>query len=205
MDMKDMTLTAFTEALASKSPAPGGGGASALAGALGAALGAMVGELTLGKPKYAAVEDEMQALTDRAKNLAGELLALADEDAAAFLPLSRAYGIPKDDPDRAAEMERCLRLAAEPPMQMVRLCCEAIALMEDFAARGSVLAVSDAATGAALCWGAMYGAAVNVKVNTKAMTDRAYAGAINDEVDRLMEEYRKRAEKVYEDIYRRYC
>ena len=203
--MREMTLTAFTHALASKQPAPGGGGAAALAGALGAALGAMVGELTLGKPKYAAVEEKMQALTRRAKDLAERLLALADEDAQAFLPLSRAYGIPKDDPGRAEELERCLRLAAEPPMQMVRLCCEAIALMEGFAAMGSVLAVSDAAAGAALCRGALYGAAVNVKVNTKSMADRACAGQIDGEVDRLTEEYGKRAEKVYADIYGRYC
>ena len=203
--MREMTLTAFTQALASKQPAPGGGGASALAGALGAALGAMVGELTLGKPKYAAVEEEMQALTRRAKDLAERLLALADEDAQAFLPLSRAYGIPKDDPGRAEELERCLRLAAQPPLEMVRLCCEAIGLMEGFAAMGSVLAVSDAAAGAALCRGALYAAAVNVKVNTKSMADRAWAGQIDGEVDRLTEEYGKRAEKVYADIYGRYC
>ena len=205
MEMREMTLAAFTDALASKQAVPGGGGASALAGALGAALGAMVGALTLGKPKYAAVEAEMSSLTARARDLSQALLALAEKDAAAFLPLSRAYGIPKDDPGRGEELERCLRLAAQPPLEMVRLCCQTIGLMEGFAAMGSRLAVSDAAAGAALCLGAMYGAAVNVKVNTRSMADRAYAAALNDEVDRLTEEYRKRAEKVYGDIYGRYC
>ncbi len=205
MEMKDMTLAGFVEALGGKAAVPGGGGASALAGALGAALGSMVGELTLGKPKYAAVEKQMQSLTDRAKALARKLLALADADAEAFLPLSRAYAIPRDDSDRPAEMERCLRLAAEPPLEMVRLCCEAIELMEGFAAMGSALAVSDAAAGASLCRGALYGAAVNVKVNTRSMADRAYAEQVNGQVDRLTEVYGKRAEKVYEDIYGRYC
>lgn len=205
MDMKDMTLARFTEALGSRAPAPGGGGASALTGALGAALGVMVGELTLGKPKYAAVEEQMRALTERAKALSGALLDLAEADAEAFLPLSRAYAIPKDDPGRAAEMERCLRLAAEPPMEMVRLCCQAIELIEGFAAIGSALALSDAAAGAALCRGALASAAVNVKVNTKSMADRAYADAINSDVDRLTEEYGARAEKVYGDICGRYC
>ena len=204
MEMKDMTLAQFTQVLATKAAVPGGGGASALAGALGAALGAMVGELTVGKKKYAAVEDQMIELTARAKDLSARLLAMVDGDAAAFEPLSRAYAIPKDDPGQAAELERCLRLAAEAPMEILRLCCQAIELQEGFAAMGSVLAVSDAATGAVLCRGAMYGAAVNVKVNTKAMTDRAYADKVNREVDRLMEEYQKRAEKVYEDVYRRY-
>ena len=205
MEMKDMTLAAFTEDLAGKKAVPGGGGASALAGALGAALGSMVGELTLGKPKYAAVEEKMAALTARAKELSGALLALVDADAEAFAPLSRAYAIPKDDPDRGRELERCLRIAAGPPLDMVRLCCEAIELMEGFAAMGSVLAVSDAATGAALCRGALYGAAVNVKVNTRSMADRAYAASVNGEVDRLTEEYGRRAEKVYADVYGRFC
>ena len=203
--MQEMTLTAFTQALASKQPAPGGGGASALAGALGAALGAMVGALTLGKPKYAAVEAQMQVLTDRAEALRAALLDLVDADAEAFLPLSRAYAIPKDDPGRAAEMERCLRLAAQPPLEMVRRCCEAIELMEGFARMGSQLAVSDAAAGAALCRGALYGAAVNVKVNTKAMADRSYADGLNAQVDRLTEEYGARAGKVYADVMGRYC
>ena len=204
MEMEDMTLGQFLKSLASKAPAPGGGGASALAGALGAALGAMVGNLTIGKKKYAAVEAEMTELTQRAQDLSKKLLALVDEDAAAFEPLSRAYAIPKDDPDRDEVMEQCLRRAAEPPMETVRLCCEAIELQEGFAAMGSTLAVSDAATGVVMCWGAMYGAAVNVKVNTRLMKDRTYAEAINQEVDILMDKYRKRAEKVYEDIYKDY-
>ena len=203
--MSDMTLAQFTEVLASKSPIPGGGGAAALAGALGAALGAMVGELTVGKPKYAAVEAEMQELTSRAKDLSRRLLALIDADAEVFLPLSRAYAIPKYVTGREAELERCTLLAAQPPMEMVRLVCEAIELMEGFAAMGSVLAVSDAAAGAALCRGALYAAAVNVKVNTKSMTDRARADELNGEVNRLTEEYGKRADKVFADVCGRYA
>ncbi len=205
MELKKTTVTDFTETLASKAATPGGGGASALAGALGAALGSMVGELTLGKPKYAAVEDKMQDLTDRAKALSRELLAMIDADAAAFKPLSRAYAIPKDDPGRAEELERCLHLAADAPMQILRLCCEAVELMEGFAEMGSALAISDAATGAALCRGALLGAAVNVKVNTKSMADRAHAASVNDQADRLADEYGQRAEKVFHDIYGRFC
>ena len=205
MDFQDMTLGQFTELLASKAATPGGGGASAMAGALGAALGAMVGNLTVGKKKYAAVEEEMQTLTRRAQILSERLLAMIEKDAEAFLPLSQAYALPKDAPDRDDIMEACLRRAAEAPMEILHLCCEGIELMEAFAQKGSVLAVSDAATGAALCWGAMHGAAVNVKVNTKLMKRRDYADEVNREADALVGEYRKRAEKVYEDIYGRYC
>lgn len=205
MRMQEMTLSTFGEALASKAAVPGGGGASALAGALGAALGAMVGELTLGKPKYAAVQDQIAVLTAEARKLSSRLLALTDEDAEAFLPLRRAYAIPREDPRRGEELERCLRLAAAPPMEMVRQCCRAIELMEHFATLGSVLAISDAAVGAVLCRGALYGAAMNVKVNTAAMTDRTYAQQLNDEVDQLTAAYGARAEKVFADVYGRYC
>lgn len=205
MELKKLSLPEFCQRLGSNAPTPGGGGASAAAAALAASLGAMVGNLTVGKKKYADVEYEMIELTEKAGVLSRKLLFMIDEDAAAFEPLSRAYSLPKDAPDRGDIMEACLRRAAEAPLQILRLCCEVIELQEQFAAKGSALAVSDAATGAVLAWGAMYGAAVNVKVNTKLMQRRDYAEEVNREVDSLMEEYWKRAEKVYEDIYRRYC
>lgn len=205
MNLKDNSLTQFTALLASSDAVPGGGGASAMAGALGAALGAMVGNLTIGKKKYAEVEYEMIELTEKAQMLTRKLLRLVDEDATAFEPLSRAYGLPKDTPNRDDILEACLRRAADTPMQILRLCCEAIELHEQFAAKGSVMVASDAATGAVLCWGAMYGAAMNVKVNTKLMKRRDYADELNREVDALVNEYWKRAEAVYEDIYGRYC
>lgn len=205
MDKKTLTLSAFCEELGSRAPTPGGGGASAAAAALAASLGAMVGNLTVGKKKYADVEYEMIELTEKAGVLSRKLLSMIDEDAAAFEPLSKAYALPKDAPGRDDIMEACLRRAADAPLGILRLCCEVIELQEQFAQKGSVLAVSDAATGAVLAWGAMYGAAVNVKVNTKLMQRRDYAEEINREVDARVEVYRKRAEKVYEDIYGRYC
>ncbi len=205
MDFKDMPLTQFTALLASRDAVPGGGGASALAGALGAALGAMVGNLTIGKKKYADVEQEVILLTEKAQVLSRKLLSLIDEDASAFEPLSRAYSLPKDTPDRDDILEACLRRAADTPMRILRLCCEIIELQEQFGEKGSVMVASDAATGAVLAWAAMYGAAINVKVNTKLMKRRDYADEIDREVDSLVDEYGKRAEKVYKDIYGRYC
>ena len=203
--MLDKSVTEFTELLASKAPVPGGGGASALVGAIGIALGDMVGELTVGKKKYAAVEEDVKALMAKAQDLRVRLLACVNKDAEAFEPLSRAYGIPKDDPARDEVMEACLRDAAAPPLEILDLCCEAIDLQREFADKGSVLAVSDAATGVVFCWSAMYGAAVNVKVNTKAMKDKEYAGKINAHVDAQMAKYWPIAEKVYEDVYGRFC
>ena len=204
MSMNDMSLREFTSVLASKASVPGGGGASALVGAIGTALGSMVGSLTVGKKKYADVEDDIRALMVKAEELQNELLDAIDGDAAAFEPLSKAYGIPKDDPGRGEIMEKCLKDAAAVPMKILRLCCRAIELHEEFAEKGSVLVISDAGTGAVLCWGAMYGAALNVKVNTKSMTDREYADSMNAEVDKLMDEYYRRAEAVYEKVMRRF-
>ncbi len=204
MDMRDMTLDTFQKTLSSKAAVPGGGGAAALAAALGVSLGSMVGELTLGKPRYAPVQEEMTQLTQQAKDLADRFLSLIDEDAQAFLPLSRAYAIPREQAGRAEEKERCLRLAIEPPREMVRLCCRSISLLEKFAVMGSSLAVSDAAAGAALCRGALWAAAVNVKVNTKSLSDRAYADEINRETDQLTEQFSARADRLYDQICSRY-
>ena len=203
--MLNKSVTEFTEALASKAAVPGGGGASALVGAIGIALGDMVGELTVGKKKYADVEEDVRALMARAQELRVKRLSCVNKDAEAFEPLSRAYGIPKDDPTRDEVMEKCLRDAAAAPLEILDLCCEAIDLQREFAAKGSVLAVSDAATGVVFCWSAMYGAAVNVKVNTKSMKDRAYAEKINAHVDAQMAKYWPIAEKVYQDVYGRFC
>ncbi len=194
----------FSEVLASKAPVPGGGGASALAAALGAALCTMVGNYTVGKKKYAAVEGDVKALMARAEALREKLLALVDEDAAAFEPLSRAYAIPKDAPDRAAVLEERLRDAAAVPMKVMRLSCEAIELHREMGEKGSVMILSDVGTGAVLCWGALYGAWLNVKVNTKLMEDREYAGHLNSEADALAEKYWKIAEQVYKSVMERY-
>ena len=137
MKMIEKTVTAFTEELASPAPVPGGGGASALAGAIGISLGDMVGELTTGKKKYADVEEDIRALMERAQALRVRLLEFVDGDAEAFAPLAKAYGIPKDDPNRDAVMENALQVACSVPMDILRACAEAIDIIDEFAAKGS--------------------------------------------------------------------
>ena len=203
MSFVKVSCAEFVEVLATKASVPGGGGASALVGAIGMALGSMVGNLTVGKKKYADVEADIIALMEKAAALQQELLRLVDADAEAFKPLSKAYGIPKDDPTRGTVMEKCLRNAAEVPMQIMRLSCEAIDLQREFADKGSALVVSDAGTGVVFCWAAMYGAALNVKANTKYMKDRKHADELNAEVSALMDKYWKIASDVYEGVFGR--
>lgn len=189
--------------LASKEAVPGGGGASALVGAVGVALGNMVGSLTVGKKKYAAVEPQILALMEQTKQLQEKLLTLIDGDAACFAPLAKAYSIPKDDPTREAVMEDALRLACSVPMDIMRAACEGIRLMEDFAAMGSVLAISDAGVGAVCCKAALQGASLNVFINTKSMKDRAYAQTLESEAQELLDTFCPKADGVYEQVVAR--
>ena len=161
----------------------------------------MVGALTVGKKAYADVEEEIRSLMDRAQDLRLRLLACIPKDAEAFEPLSRAYGIPKETPGRDEIMERCLRAAAEVPLEIAELCCEAIDLLEIFARKGSRLMTSDAATGAAVCRGALQGAAMNVKVNTRLMKDGVYAAELDARVEAMLQEWGRKAEALFNDIY----
>ena len=204
MEMMEKSCGQFLAELAGKTPTPGGGGASALAGAAGVALGNMVGSLTVGKKKYAAVEADIQALNARAEALRGELEALVQADAEAFAPLAAAYGLPKDTPEQAAHkaavLEKALDAACAVPLQIMGKCAEGITLAEEYAAKGSVLAVSDAGCAATLCKAALQAASLNVFINTKLMTDRSCAGALDARADSLLNEFVPRADAVFESV-----
>ena len=165
----------FVEVLASKAPVPGGGGASALVAAVGTALGNMVGSLTVGKKKYADVQEDIKALNEKAEALRADFVALIDADAEAFAPLSKAYGIPKDDPERAEVMETALLKAVQPPMEIMRKCVKALDVISEYATKGSALAISDAGCAAALARAAA-DAAENPLFAALAATSFAYEG-----------------------------
>lgn len=203
MAYPEMQINEFNALLASKAPAPGGGGASALAASLGAALGSMVVNLTRGKKKYAEYEDELTEIRSELETLRLRAESLIDADAEAFEPLAMAYAIPKDAEGRTEEMERCLRIAVQPPMEMLRLACRGILIHERLEKIGSVLAISDVGTGVIMLWAAMYGAAMNVRVNTRLMADRDYAEKLNAEVEELMGSHWKIADRVYESVWER--
>ena len=190
----------FAFELAAKQSVPGGGGAAAFVGALGAALCSMSGEFTAGKQKYADVEEDMQRMLGDAELIRFRLLELIDEDAEAFEPLSQAYGIPKEDPTRAETLERCTKVALAAPLEMVREVCKAIDLLEEMAAKCSPIIVSDSGCGAALCRAALEAAAMNVYINTKSLQDRMFAERIEKEVDDLMAAYVPKAEAIVSSV-----
>lgn len=204
MSFSKLSCEEFIEALASKEPVPGGGGASALAGAVGMALGNMVGSLTLGKKKYADVQDDISELKAKADALQGDFLDLMRQDAEVFEPLSKAYGMPKDTAEEQAEKSRvmaaALRACCEVPLKIMEKCCAAIDLHEEFAAKGTAIAISDVGCGVILCKAALQAASLNVLINTKSMEDRALAERYNRETNRMLDGYTAKADKIFADV-----
>ena len=200
MDYTKSSCREFTQVLASAAPAPGGGGAAALVAAIGTALGHMVGALTVGKKKYAHAEGELRALMAQCESLQAELLDQVAADEEGFLPLARAYAVPKDDPARAALLEEASLCACKVPLHIMELCCKALDAMRTFAEKGSVLAVSDAGCGAAILRSALQAASLNVFINTKGLQNRAAADELNAKCLAMLDEYGKLADEIYTTV-----
>jgi formiminotetrahydrofolate cyclodeaminase len=204
MDHTKQSCRDFVGILASKEPTPGGGGASALVAAIGMALGNMVGSLTLGKKKYAGVQDDIIALKAKADKLQNELLALVARDAEVFEPLARAYGMPKETEAQRAEksrvMETALAAACAVPLEIMGKCCDAIELHREFAAKGAAIAISDVGCGVACCKAALLSASLNVFINTKSMTNREYAEDADRRAESMLEKYAPMADEIFRGV-----
>ena len=200
MDMTMETCRKFVEVLASDAPAPGGGGAAALVGAIGTALGNMVGSLTVGKKKYADVEAEIIELKGKCDALQTELLNQVEADEVNFLPLAKAYGIPKDDPNRDKIMEEATIIACSTPIKIMELCCQAIDYIKVFAEKGSRLAVSDAGCGAVICKAALQAASLNVFINTKTLKNRDVAEDMNRHANVMLNTYGQLADEIFNTV-----
>lgn len=196
------SLHGFITALASKEPVPGGGGASALLGAIGAALCSMVANLTVGKMKYAQYQEDMENIRKRAGAASEKLLLLIAQDAEASAPLAAAYGIPKDEPGRDERLEGALIAACVVPMEIMKAVRDVVELAEEAAAKGSKLVLSDAAVAAAACRGALTGAAMNVFINTRLMKNRKFAAETDAEASLILKGGCERCDKICCDIMR---
>lgn len=195
-----MEIEEFITQLSSKSSTPGGGGASALLGAISTALCSMVANLTTGKKKYAAYQADIDRILKQVPTLTTELLNLIQKDADSFAPLAKAYGIPKEQPDREVILENALKDACSVPIEMLRKLQETVELVEELEVKGSTLAVSDVGVAATACRSAMEGAVMNVFINTKLMKDRIYAEKLNKEATTLFMDGTRRCQKVYEKV-----
>ena len=197
----------YLEVLSSKQPVPGGGGASALAGALGSALGLMVGNLTVGKKKYAEVEGEIKEYMEQLSQLREDFLRLADEDAVVFAPLAAAYGLPTETEEQRAYkdavMEENLQRASLVPLSVMEATLKTIAVLEELEQKGSVMAVSDVGVAVQCARAALAGAVMNVYINTKSMKDRDKADDFNEEAYHMLTSGMARADEIYEKVLKR--
>ena len=190
----------FTAELASPAPVPGGGGVTALLGALSAALCAMAANITRARAEDPAVGEALADAAERAEVLRRRLISLIDADAEAFLPLSRAYGLPTDAPGRAETIRRLSLQASEVPLKMLRLCGETVELLELLLTGASSLLLSDVGCAAAVCRAAVDCAAMNVLVNTRLFRDDALAREYERETETLYGELTRRADAVANSV-----
>lgn len=202
--VESMTIQEFLDVLSSKEPVPGGGGASALAGALGNALGQMVANLTIGKKKYALVENEIKELAERMKGIQGQFSALADQDAKVFAPLAKCYSLPSGTEEekayKAEVMEARLLDASLVPMEIMEKAWEMLEIMDILADKGSRMAVSDVGVGVQFIRTALLGAVMNVYINTKSMKNREKAEEMNEKAERLIKEGTEAADRIYQKV-----
>ena len=195
----NLSCTGFLDALGSRSPVPGGGGVSALVGALSASLGHMVCEYTVGKKRYARFEDDVRAAMSSLTRLGQELQALVDEDASAYSLVSEAYALGKDDPARAGAVNRALDAAAVAPLRTMAACAQALDAFEELSLKGSMLLQADVYCACELAMSALRCARLNVLVNTSSMADRSRSAELEGQAEALL----GRAEPVYEHVLSR--
>lgn len=207
--MLEKTCKDFITSLSSKDPVPGGGGASALVGSIGMALGSMVGNLTTGKKKYADVEGDIQRLLKDSLALSERLNNLVAKDAEVFEPLSRAYSLPKDTEEEITYKDKVLQealiQATLVPMEIAECCLSCLKLLEEYAEKGSRLVISDAGVGAALCRAALQGAKLNVLINLKLMKDEELKKQFADKLEIIEMEGLALGDKVYKYVEALLC
>jgi formiminotetrahydrofolate cyclodeaminase len=201
---RDLTLAAFVQRLASADPVPGGGSASAVAGALGASLVAMVAALSEGRPRYAAHAGTHARASSEGRRLVDQLLDLADQDAVAYGSFAAAMKLPREtDEERAARsaaMRTAARTAAEVPLACVAACRELLAAAESLAGRSNVNAASDLAVAANLGEAAARGAAENVLINLPAMGDELLATQLTEQVVGYLHDVQDLADQIRETV-----
>lgn len=198
--MYNKAIKDFTNELSSKAPVPGGGGASALMGAIASSLCSMVANLTTGKKKYAEYQPDIDRILAGVECLTSDILELINKDAEAFEPLSQAYSIPKEQEDRDELLEKALRVASEAPFEIVQKMSEVTKLIEELAIKGSKLAISDVGVAACACSAAVKGASMNVYINTKLMKDREYAKQMNVKTEAVVNDVCTRCDAAYQKV-----
>ena len=204
MKLSQCTCEDFAAKLASKEPVPGGGGVAALAGSLGAALASMVANYSIGKKKFLGMEAKHQEIIDKSCDLMNKLMALIDEDAENFAPLSKAYGMPSATEEEKAEKEKvlqqCVLVAASGPVKMVEYVYDAIKIQEELVDISTKIIISDVGCAVQMLKAALYSANLNVIVNMNSIKDEKYVAETSAKCNKMVAEGTQIADKVYNKV-----
>jgi len=202
--IKDKSIASFLDELASKQPTPGGGSAAALMGAQAAALVSMVCNLTIGKPKYAEVEADMQALLSESEVLRETLTGMIKADVDVFNKLMTCYGLPRVSDEekayRSAQIQLVLREATDVPLDCAKACAQAMALSRVAAEKGNLGVISDAGVAVMSAYAGLKSAALNVYINAASLKDREFADARLVDLENVIQSAENDANAVYDIV-----
>jgi len=200
----DKTLSQFLDELASNSPAPGGGSVAALAGAAGAALASMVCNLTIGKKKYAEVQDELKAVLDQTELLRKELTQLIDKDTEAFNSVMAAFGLPKateqEQAARATAIQEATKAATLVPLSVMQTCEKALLHAKTVAQKGNKNSASDAGVAALMLQAGCAGAALNVRINLGGLNDPSFVEQVARESAEIAQKVERTTREVMSEV-----
>ena len=204
MKLAEMQVTEFVNLMASDAPAPGGGSAAALEGALGAALTAMVCALTVGQKKYADVQELAVESQKKAEDLKARFVDVMDRDTEAFNAVSAVFAMPKDTDEqkaaRKAAMQEALKGCTKTPFEMMQLACETLELTRSLVGRLNASAASDLGCSALSLRAAIQGAWLNVLINISGIADEAFAAEYRANGQALLDKALPLADEIYEEI-----
>jgi formiminotetrahydrofolate cyclodeaminase len=203
-DIFDYSFRKILAIAASDAPTPGGGSVSALVGALGVSMAAMVGNLTYGKSQYAAVETEIKDITGRAYFIMARLEKLMEDDIAAFGKFMSAYRLPKGTAEERAgrdeAIQKALHYATKTPLEIARTLLEALSLTAQLSRIGNKMAISDAGVAAYVCEAAVHAVLLNVDINLPMVSDANFAAQAREERKRIAEEASRLKEQAVADV-----
>jgi formiminotetrahydrofolate cyclodeaminase len=199
--LTDKPTKFFLDELASSAPAPGGGSVAALSGALGAGLISMVCNLTLGKPKYADVQDDISTILKKSESLRQELTGLLEEDVQVYTELSQTMKMPRDTEEQKAEraklMDKALKAATNVPMRVAEACVAVMELCPSIAEKGNINAVSDVGVGILMAEAGLRSAALNVLINLGWIKDESFVAESRKKLNDLLKGKPELRDEIY--------
>lgn len=204
MLLSEYSIKDFISILASKEPAPGGGAASALVGAVGSALSSMVANLTMGKKKFQGEEALMRDIIKKGQELQKSLISLIDKDTDAFNAVAEVFKMPKDTEEQKAKrseaMQKALKDATLVPFTIMQQCVEALLLHEKAVGKSNPAAASDLGVGALCLKTALQGGWLNVKINLSSIKDADFVAGYEKKGREILEEGSRIADEIYQSV-----